>query len=97
PLSPMQEGMLFHTLHEPESGMYLEQLICTLHGDLDIAALGNAWQRVVDRHPVLRTAFIWKLRDKPFQIVHRRVKVSIEELDWRSLTSKEQFDAVVAL
>ena len=32
PLSPMQQGMLFHSLYEPQSGVYLEQMVCTLAG-----------------------------------------------------------------
>jgi hypothetical protein len=55
PLSPMQQGMLFHTLYAPNSGMYFEQLVCTLRGTLDVQAFQTAWQRVVERHPVLRT------------------------------------------
>ena len=29
-LSPMQQGMLFHTLYAPESEVYFEQLLCIL-------------------------------------------------------------------
>jgi hypothetical protein len=73
PLSPMQHGMLFHTLYEPESGMYFEQLSCTLDGNLNVLAFQQAWQQVVDRHPVLRTAFVWNKIEKPLQVVGRRV------------------------
>ena len=55
PLSPMQQGMLFHSLYTPESGVYFEQLCFTLHGDLDIAAFERAWQSLIDRHQALRT------------------------------------------
>ena len=34
PLTPMQKGMLFHTLYAPESGVYFEQTVYALHGDL---------------------------------------------------------------
>ena len=34
PLSPLQQGLLFHTLETPGSGVYLQQLSCLLHGDL---------------------------------------------------------------
>ncbi|MCZ7667544.1 MAG: condensation domain-containing protein [Chloroflexi bacterium] len=58
PLSPMQEGMLFHTLYEPQSALYFEQLSFLLQGTLDIALWQQAWQHVIDRHPALRTAYV---------------------------------------
>ena len=90
PLSPMQEGMLFHSLMAPESGMYFEQLICTLEGDLNPAAFQQAWQQIVARHPVLRTAFVWKRLEKNLQVVQKQVEVPFEEIDWRDLTATEQ-------
>jgi len=85
PLSPVQQGMLFHTLYAPKAGMYLEQKFCTLHGNLDVSAFQSAWLHVVERHPVLRTAFIWKDLDEPLQVVRQRVKLSWEQYDWRGL------------
>jgi amino acid adenylation domain-containing protein len=90
PLSPMQAGMLFHSLYAPESGVYFEQYSCTLHGDLDVLAFEQAWQRVVDRHTVLRTAFAWKSLDQMVQMVHQRVKLPLEQQDWRALSPPEQ-------
>ncbi|MEO0409880.1 MAG: condensation domain-containing protein, partial [Cyanobacteria bacterium P01_A01_bin.135] len=69
-LSPMQQGMLFHTLYAPESSAYFEQRSCLLEGDLDTGAFKQAWQTVVERHPVLRTAFYWEEADKPLQVVY---------------------------
>ena len=83
PLSPVQQGMLFHTLHTPASGVYFEQLICTLDEGLDVSALKASWQRVVERHPILRTFFVWEHRDRPLQIVREQVKLPWEEYDWR--------------
>ena len=85
PLSPMQHGMLFHCLYAPTSEVYFEQLSWTLHGGLDVEAFRRAWQKVVDRHPVLRTSFIWKRREKPLQIVQRKVKLPLAQNDWREL------------
>ena len=65
PLTPAQAGILFHTLQAPESGVYFEQYACTLSGSLDTAAFRQAWRIVVDRHPALRTAFIWEGVDEP--------------------------------
>ncbi len=90
PLSPMQQGLLFHSLYEPKSGVYFNQLSCTLGENLNVSALEQAWQQVVDRHPVLRTAFHWKRREQPFQVVYREVKLPIEHLDWRGVSLEEQ-------
>ena len=49
PLSPLQEGMLFHTLSRPNSGVDIEQIICKLNEPLQLPLLNTAWQRVVDR------------------------------------------------
>src|SRR5215213_7004070 len=48
PLSPIQQGILFHTLYSPEAGEYIMQMVCTLQGDVDASAFDLAWQRVVD-------------------------------------------------
>ena len=82
PLSPMQQGMLFHSIYEAESGVYFEQLTTTLEGELNIDAFKKAWSQVVDRHSILRTSFVWKRLDKTLQVVHKQVTIPFEELDW---------------
>ena len=57
PLSPMQEGRLFHALYAPESGVYVGQFGFVLEGPLDVEALERAWQGAVGRHDALRAAF----------------------------------------
>src|SRR5690349_17578861 len=90
PLTPTQQGMLFHALYAPHSGIYVDQLRCTPSGDLDTAAFGHAWQRVVGRHPALRSAFAWKRLARPVRVVGRRVTVPLRRLDWRELAAAEQ-------
>ncbi|MGC4098051.1 MAG: amino acid adenylation domain-containing protein [Nitrospira sp.] len=90
PLSPMQEGMLFHTLMNPGTGIYLMQNRYLLEGDLNYDAFVRAWELVLDRHPVLRTSFVWKSQKRPLQAVHKRVEVPIVSLDWRGQTRAEQ-------
>ncbi|MDB4970228.1 MAG: amino acid adenylation domain protein, partial [Myxococcales bacterium] len=79
PLSPMQEGMLFHTLLEPASGVYFEQMSCVLVG-VDLDAFEKAWQQTVARHAVLRTSFWWEGLPRPLQCVHSHADVTIERL-----------------
>jgi surfactin family lipopeptide synthetase C len=90
PLSPMQEGMLFHTLYAPESGVYCVQTVYPMRQRLNVAAFGRAWQRVVDRHAALRTSFVWEDLKKPVQVVEKRLMVSVTELDWRGLPADER-------
>jgi amino acid adenylation domain-containing protein len=90
PLSPMQEGMLFHSLYAPASGVYFQQLDCTLQGPLNIPVFKQIWQRTMEGHAVLRTLFMWERRDKPLQVVRQEVKLPWVELDWRELSPDEQ-------
>src|SRR5947209_7479778 len=89
PLSPLQQGILFHALYESDVGLYFEQTTCELLGHLDAEALKRAWQRVIERHGVLRTLFVWENRNQPLQIVRERVPLPWEALDWRGLAPEE--------
>jgi amino acid adenylation domain-containing protein len=95
-LSPLQEGILFHTLYAPKSAMYFEQFSFTLYGDINVPALERAWQQVVDRHTILRTSFYWEGLDKTVQVVHRQVKLPVDRHDWSSLSSAEQAERLQA-
>ena len=76
-LSPLQEGMLFQALLDPESDVNIVQFAATLRGNIDPARLREAWRRVTARHGMLRTSFHWKEVEKPVQVVHAEV-----ELPW---------------
>ncbi|MBW8874482.1 MAG: non-ribosomal peptide synthase/polyketide synthase [Acidobacteria bacterium] len=83
PLSPTQEGLLFHSLFAPDSGVYVTQIVCELRGELDLPAFEQAWADLLTRHPALRTAFSWRDGEEPCQRVHARLSVPVERLDWR--------------
>ncbi|HEX2868125.1 MAG TPA: amino acid adenylation domain-containing protein [Ignavibacteriales bacterium] len=90
PLSPMQQGMLFHSLLSPETAIYVEQLSCTIQGNLDEVAFRLAWQHLMEEHAVLRTSFLSKGLKEPLQIVYRKIEVPFEIVDWQSLTDYER-------
>ncbi|MFC9250816.1 amino acid adenylation domain-containing protein [Amycolatopsis thailandensis] len=81
PATPMQGGMVFHGLSQTTQGMYVEQATFVLEGVTDLDRLAAAWQRVVDRTPVLRTAFVWSGVEEPLQVVRREVRLPIRVLD----------------
>lgn len=98
PLSPLQEGLLFHSLYGPEEGIYVAQLSCRTR-DVDVSAIQRAWQKIIDRYPPFRTAFIWKNVEKPLQVVQRNVTLPFRVEDWRGLSSserQERLDAYLA-
>jgi amino acid adenylation domain-containing protein len=89
-LSPVQQGMLFHTLYAPGSGVYCEQFVIERGAGFDPEAYERTWQTMVDRHPVLRTAFRWAGLKDPVQAVFRRAKIPFERQDWQGLAAGEQ-------
>ncbi|MBR0960066.1 non-ribosomal peptide synthetase [Bradyrhizobium japonicum] len=82
PLSPMQQGMLFHALRDGANDAYVNQVGLELFG-VDAGKLKAAWQAVSDRHAALRTGFVWQnLSGAAQQVVHRHVTVPFVEEDW---------------
>jgi len=90
PLSPMQQGMLFESLLAPESGVYVELSKVTLRGSLDVDAFRRAWQAVLDRHSILRSAFIAEDIDEPLQVVYRGLELPFRYEDWRDVPASER-------
>ncbi|MBG6503788.1 non-ribosomal peptide synthase/polyketide synthase [Pseudomonas aeruginosa] len=83
PLSPMQQGMLFHSLYQQEAGDYINQLRVDVDG-LHPESFRAAWQAALDEHDVLRSGFLWQgAFETPLQVVRKRVEVPFSVLDWR--------------
>ena len=87
PLSPMQQGMLFHSLYDDGSGAYVIQMACRMDGSSGFRpeAFRQAWQRVLDRHPSLRVGVLADGAADPLQVVLNRVALPWQELDWRGM------------
>ncbi len=95
-LSPMQQGILFHTLYDPVADLYLEQCVISLGGRLDPQRLERAWRAVARRHPILRTSFHWEGLEKPVQVVHPDAPLPFRLEDWRDVpeeTWRNRLDA----
>ncbi|MBR7551981.1 hypothetical protein KC220_25900, partial [Mycobacterium tuberculosis] len=54
PLSPMQQGMLFHASEDDQADLYINQTSVPVTG-LEAERFVAAWQQVVAHHPILRT------------------------------------------
>lgn len=88
PLSPMQQGMVFHARLAPDSASYINQLQIRLEG-LQADAFAAAWQAAVKRHAILRTSFVWRDGAPPLQLVHREVPQALRLLDWRERVAQQ--------
>jgi amino acid adenylation domain-containing protein len=88
-LSPVQKGILFHSLEQPSNGVYLQQFICNLNENINIEAFEQAWQKVIERHAVLRTGFQWQDLDEPQQIVYEQVNCPLHFEDWSDIYDPE--------
>jgi hypothetical protein len=101
PLSPMQQGMLFHSLYAPDSGVYVEQFGCTLQGalgsePLNISAFERAWRHLMERHTILRTAFLGQGLKEPVQVVYQQAPLVLQQEDWRSLDAHQRQERLQA-
>ena len=96
PLSPIQQGMFFHTLQATQSGVYIEQMVLSLHEDLHVGAFIESWQRIMERHPILRTSFHEQHLLQPLQFVHKHVRLAMKQHDWRHLSTVVQEERLQA-
>jgi hypothetical protein len=94
PLTPMQTGMVFHGLSQAEQGLYFEQVTFVLDGIPEPRRLAAAWQRVVDRTPVLRSRIVWAGVPQPLQVVEPAVTLPVSHLDWRQLSDVDREQAL---
>ncbi|MFE9450310.1 amino acid adenylation domain-containing protein [Streptomyces sp. NPDC006739] len=84
PLTPLQEGLLFHALHARErdaQDVYLVQLVLELDGTVDPVRLRAAGQALLDRHPNLRAAFRRRRGGRPVQVVPHRATLPWTEAE----------------
>ncbi|MGH8350079.1 MAG: non-ribosomal peptide synthase/polyketide synthase, partial [Pseudomonas sp.] len=90
PLTPMQEGMLLHTLLEPGTGLYYMQDRYRINSELDPQRFAQAWQAVIARHEALRASFCWNVGEEMLQVIHKPGSTPIEYLDWSDIAQAEQ-------
>ncbi|MGW6425313.1 amino acid adenylation domain-containing protein [Nocardia sp. NPDC055053] len=85
PLSPLQEGLLFHAIRDGADDVYTLSARVDLHGPLDGPRLSAAFDTVVGRHPTMAAAFHYEGLDQPVQAVPRAVGMPWREVDLSGL------------
>ena len=94
PLSPLQQGMLFHHLEARTRGVDVEQLEIRLNEPIDTNRLADAWARVAKQNPILRSRFRWEGLQAPVQEVLHEIVVPFETRDLSEMTTQEQTEAL---
>ncbi|MDG0057028.1 amino acid adenylation domain-containing protein, partial [Paenibacillus sp. P2(2022)] len=93
-LTPMQKGMLFHSLMDAASGAYFEQTTFDLRGRFQADIFQDSLNHLAQRHEIFRANFISGWQDEPVQVIFRRKDVGFSYEDLRHLDDQER-DAYV--
>ncbi|WP_028595414.1 non-ribosomal peptide synthetase [Paenibacillus assamensis] len=81
PCTPLQEGMLFHSLLDQQSQAYFEQTTFHLSGSLNIKWLERSFNELIERHDILRTNFIHEKTKTPQQVVLKKRQLQVQTKD----------------
>ena len=91
PLSPLQEGLLFHALYDAQApDLYTVQLELELEGALDSGALQTAAQALLQRHASLRAGFVHQELSRPVQVIVPQAAAPWRMVDLASLDEAER-------
>ncbi|WP_046759183.1 non-ribosomal peptide synthetase, partial [Kordia jejudonensis] len=94
PLSPLQEGLLFHSLYNNNTAAYIVQFQCDIVGEFSSTSFEKAWKHLMEMHTILRTGIHTENISIPVQCVYKDVAVPITTLDYCELTADAQATAL---
>ncbi|MDB4867537.1 MAG: lchAB, partial [Cohnella sp.] len=96
PLTPMQEGMMYHSALNPEASFYFTQLELRISGHLDRDILEKSVQHLLDSYDILRTVFVHEKLQRPRQVVLADRQASIQYEDLSPMAPEEQQQRLLA-
>ena len=95
-LTPTQEAMLLYALYAPDSSAYFEQFCYSYRGPLNVDALADACEQIINRHRILRASFCWDDENRAQQIIPDHVELPFTFCDWSECSAAEQDDRLSA-
>ncbi len=90
PLTPLQEGVLFHHLNDQSSMAYVEQFVHKVNMVLDIPRFKASLIQLFKRHELLRSKYLHKGFAKPMAIICDEVDFELEIEDLQGYMSRDQ-------
>ncbi|MFS0553781.1 non-ribosomal peptide synthase/polyketide synthase [Brevibacillus sp. 179-C9.3 HS] len=96
PLTPLQEGMLFHAVKDSNSSAYCLQMFATIQGDFHLPLFEESINKLVENYEVLRTVFVYQNLQRPRQVVFKERKAPVHFEDISHLPEQDQNDYIKA-
>lgn len=93
PVTPIQSGLIFRHLYDPNSDAYFVQRVFELK-NVNINLFKQSWKILIERHETLRVSFSYKKLKTPVQIIHRKIIIQWKEEEIQNLTFEEQRDSL---
>ncbi|MFS0655871.1 amino acid adenylation domain-containing protein [Bacillus sp. 179-C3.3 HS] len=90
PLTPMQEGMLYHAMLDPNSSSYFTQLELGISGEFDLGLFEKSINELIRTYDILRTAFVYQQLQKPRQVVLAERHADVYREDLTNLNHQAQ-------
>ncbi len=92
-LTPLQKGILFYNVLEPDSVAYFEQATLYFYENINIDLLKTSFKLIQKRYEVLRTAFYYRIANCPKQVVldDRVLEFSYEDLQYLGVSKCEKY------
>lgn len=94
-LTPLQMGIMFHYLNEPEGDLYFEQLSIRINSEINFNLFEKAWINVIKNNQMLRTIFLWENVREPIQIILKKHIPKIKYFDFSHEKSKADIVNVI--
>ncbi|MCL6457173.1 MAG: amino acid adenylation domain-containing protein, partial [Gorillibacterium sp.] len=94
PLTPMQEGMLFHKMLDEHSTSYVVQEVISVKSLLHETYLSQALELLGERHPILRTAIVYRKVKKPQQVLLKNRRIEMKLIDISGYSDEEQQEEI---
>ncbi len=96
PLSPGQEAMWLIYQIAPESVAYNVFITAKIHAHLKIAVVNRVWQKIIEKHPILRTTYT-NHEGKPVQQVNQQENFKVEVIDASDWSEDQLVEKIYAI
>ncbi|NCR11368.1 MAG: amino acid adenylation domain-containing protein [Microcystis aeruginosa G13-01] len=96
PLSPGQEAMWLICQIAPESVAYNIFITAKIHAHLKIAVVNRVWQKIIEKHPILRTTYT-SYEGKPVQQVNQQENFKVEVIDASDWSEDQLVEKIYAI